>query len=96
MNPNTVDLKFIVLVTVICVFANVGCTGTGESPGNIRLQNNPESSSTKGTPSPEVGSQPAPKDAGDIKRGNSPPGTDRAGGDPSSGAIVDPAGVLTK
>jgi hypothetical protein len=27
------------------------------------------------------------------KRGNTPPGSDRAGGGPASGAIVDPAGV---
>lgn len=97
MNPHTVDLKFIFLVAIICVFANLaGCTSAGEPPDNIRLQNNLESSSRKGAPSPEVGSEPASKDAGDIKRGNTPPGMDRAGGSPSSGAIVDPAGVLTK
>jgi hypothetical protein len=30
------------------------------------------------------------------KRGNTPPGSDRAGDGPASGAIVDPAGVTTK
>ena len=30
------------------------------------------------------------------KRGNTPPGMDRAGGGPASGAIVDPAGVTRK
>ena len=30
------------------------------------------------------------------KRGNTPPGTDRSGGGPASGAIVDPAGVTRK
>jgi len=30
------------------------------------------------------------------KRGNTPPGTDRSGGGPASGAIVDPAGVTQK
>ena len=29
-------------------------------------------------------------------RGNTPPGMDRSGGGPASGAIVDPAGVTTK
>lgn len=30
------------------------------------------------------------------KRGNTPPGKDRAGGGPAAGAIVDPSGVTTK
>ena len=30
------------------------------------------------------------------KRGNTPPGTDRSGGGPASGAIVDPAGATRK
>ena len=30
------------------------------------------------------------------KRGNTPPGSDRAGDGPASGAIVDPAGVTRK
>ena len=30
------------------------------------------------------------------KRGNTPPGMDRSGGGPASGAIVDPAGVTQK
>jgi hypothetical protein len=30
------------------------------------------------------------------KRGNTPPGTDRSGGGPASGAILDPAGAVTK
>ena len=30
------------------------------------------------------------------KRGNTPPGMDRSGGGPASGAIVDPAGVTRK
>ena len=33
------------------------------------------------------------KDIEKDKRGNTPPGTDRSGGGPASGAIVDPAGV---
>ena len=30
------------------------------------------------------------------KRGNTPPGTDRSGGGPASGAIVDPSGATRK
>ena len=30
------------------------------------------------------------------KRGNTPPGMDRSGGGPTSGAILDPAGAVTK
>ena len=30
------------------------------------------------------------------KRGNTPPGLDRSGGGPTSGAIVDPAGAVTR
>jgi hypothetical protein len=30
------------------------------------------------------------------KRGNTPPGTDRSGGGPASGAIVDPTGATQK
>jgi len=30
------------------------------------------------------------------KRGNTPPGTDRSGGGPASGAIVDPTGIMSK
>ena len=30
------------------------------------------------------------------KRGNTPPGTDRSGGGPASGAIVDPSGATQK
>jgi hypothetical protein len=35
----------------------------------------------------------APPDEKKEKRGNTPPGSDRTGGGPASGAIVDPAGV---
>ena len=39
---------------------------------------------------------PAKEEPKDKKRGNTPPGTDRTGGGPASGAILDPAGVVTK
>ena len=51
---------------------------------------------TTGTSKPVDG--PATKAAPEKKekRGNTPPGKDRAGDGPASGAIVDPAGVTTK
>jgi len=39
---------------------------------------------------------PVKNEPKDEKRGNTPPGMDRTGGGPASGAIVDPAGVVTK
>jgi hypothetical protein len=39
--------------------------------------------------------QDAPKDK-EEKRGNTPPGMDRSGGGPASGAILDPTGAVTK
>jgi hypothetical protein len=40
------------------------------------------------------GTQPGPdSDSDKPKRGNTPPGLDRAGNPPSAGAILDPAGV---
>ena len=41
-------------------------------------------------------STPAKEEPKEEKRGNTPPGTDRTGGGPASGAILDPAGVVTK
>lgn len=41
-------------------------------------------------------SAPAKEEPKDQKRGNTPPGMDRTGGGPASGAILDPAGVVTK
>jgi hypothetical protein len=59
---------------------------------------------TKGTtqapPKPISSDAAAPTGESDKKekekRGNTPPGTDRSGGGPASGAIVDPTGVMQK
>ena len=47
-----------------------------------------------GPPRRATAAQPQDKDK--DKRGNTPPGTDRSGGTPASGAIVDPSGVTRK
>ena len=44
-------------------------------------------------PQPSTPAQDAPKEE---KRGNTPPGLDRTGAGPASGAIVDPHGAVTK
>ena len=43
-----------------------------------------------------TGERSKDKDKEKEQRGNTPPGMDRSGGGPASGAIVDPAGVVTK
>ena len=43
-----------------------------------------------------VAPKPDEKSEKKEKRGNTPPGTDRSGGGPASGAIIDPAGVTRK
>lgn len=51
----------------------------------------------RATPQKKAGEAPAttvPPDKEKEKRGNTPPGKDRAGDGPASGAIVDPAGVI--
>ena len=54
------------------------------------------SNGTTGTSKPVDGpSTKAPPEKKE-KRGNTPPGKDRAGDGPASGAIVDPAGVTAK
>ena len=45
-------------------------------------------------PPPPAPARDAPKK--DDKRGNTPPGMDRTGGGPASGAILDPTGAVTK
>src|SRR5262245_25890286 len=59
-------------------------------PLGLPPQTSPEPASA--TPRGAVPS-PEPKDR---KRGNTPPGTDRSGGGPASGAILDPAGAVTR
>lgn len=59
------------------------------------------SSKTAPPPKPLSADAAAPtgepeKDKEKEKRGNTPPGTDRSGGGPASGAIVDPSGVTQK
>ena len=97
MNSHTIDARFIYAVAIACIFVNLaGCTGSGGSPGNFRFQSNPGSSWGSGTRSFEQGTTPASTSTPENQRGNTPPGMDRAGSPPGSGAIVDPAGMLTR
>ena len=62
-------------------------------PPETRLPAVPTGSEYAPLPAPV---REAPAEPKDEKRGNTPPGMDRTGGGPASGAIVDPAGVVTK
>jgi hypothetical protein len=63
------------------------------APPETRLPSVPAGSEYAPLPAP---ARQAPTEPKDEKRGNTPPGTDRTGGGPASGAIVDPSGVVTK
>lgn len=59
----------------------------------------PERPSTTDTRSKPVAPQQTDREKdtkGGEPRGNTPPGTDRTGGGPASGAILDPTGAVTK
>ena len=102
MNSHTIDGRFIYAVAIACIFVNLaGCAGSGGSAGNFRFQSNPGSSWGSGTRSFdtrsfEQGTTPASSSTPENQRGNTPPGMDRAGSPPGSGAIVDQAGMLTR
>jgi|SRR6185295_2976828 len=94
-------------VTAITVSAALllagGCVAAGLSSDD-RRDAAPQSATEPLGPLPHSDREPAsatpqplrdgePKDK---KRGNTPPGMDRSGGGPASGAILDPAGAVTK
>ncbi len=62
-------------------------------PPDTQLPSVPTGSEYAPLPAP---AREAPTEPKEKKRGNTPPGMDRTGGGPASGAIVDPAGVVTK
>ena len=81
-----------------------GCFAADSFPGEAR-ERAPGSVAEPPGPMPQSSPEPAsvtPRGAvpaaepKDKKRGNTPPGTDRSGGGPASGAILDPAGAVTK
>ena len=55
----------------------------------------PTQYSPQSAPRPFAPAQDAARDK-EEKRGNTPPGMDRSGGGPASGAILDPTGAVTK
>jgi hypothetical protein len=90
--------SFIYPLAVACIATSLtGCTSPGAgTSGSTRLQSNSENSRRDGVSSRQLSSEPASNNPVDKKRGNTPPGMDRAGSAPGSGAIIDPAGVITK
>lgn len=87
---------------MIAVMAGGGCGSQAQEQRAAPQKKAPVPSADSGIPSGLAGaSKPAeapgttvPPDKGKEKRGNTPPGKDRAGEGPASGAIVDPAGVI--
>ena len=81
-------LKSMQLLLVAGAFAAAGCSQAqeqGKAP--------PETKAPSADASAPTGER---MDKEKEKRANTPPGTDRSGGGPASGAIVDPAGVTQK
>lgn len=64
---------------------------------NRQAQQNPPESAIGSTPGTVGGGEiSGGSKSNDDKRGNTPPGTSRAGDPPAAGAIVDPAGVTKR
>jgi len=66
------------------------------APGEKGKAALPGAGTAPGAKPAETSSAPIPPDKDKEKRANTPPGKTRAGDGPLDGAIVDPAGVVTK
>ena len=98
------NLKSMQLLLVAGAFAAAGCSQAQEqtkAPPEKKAPATDYGAAKKSAP-PKAPSADAsaptgePIDKEKEKRANTPPGTDRSGGGPASGAIVDPAGVTQK
>jgi len=96
-------LTVVMMMPLGLMVASCATAGLGYTP----VQFSPNSSSPSApaltvpaeyvAPQPSTPAKEGPKEGPkEEKRGNTPPGTDRTGGGPASGAILDPAGVVTK
>src|SRR3954464_6731179 len=70
-----------------------GDSGRDASPAEAQV---PGSFAPARRDDPEQTQDRSTNDKGEKPRGNTPPGMDRTGAGPAHGAIVDPAGVVTK
>lgn len=87
------------LVLASCATAGPAYTPVQFSPTSPPAAPPPSAPASSYVPAEYVApppSAPAKEEPKEEKRGNTPPGMDRTGGGPASGAIVDPAGVVTK
>jgi hypothetical protein len=92
-------LSVVMMMPVGLVLASCATAGPGYTPVQLSPTSSPPSAPASTVPTEYVAPQPsapAKAEPKEEKRGNTPPGTDRTGGGPASGAIVDPAGVVTK
>jgi len=81
-------------ITISALLLSTGCVAADPRPGSTR---DIPSQAAPQSPAAPVAEGLRDKETKDKdKRGNTPPGTDRTGGGPASGAIVDPAGAVTK
>lgn len=96
------NLKTIQSILLAGAFAAAGCSQAQEQSMAPPEKKPPADYGTVKKAPPKAPSADAsaptgePTDKEKEKRGNTPPGTDRSGGGPASGAIVDPAGVTQK
>ena len=100
------------MAAIAALLASGGCGSQGAEQTSAAADKSrtaaPEYPSTTKSPPPkapsadalaptgERGTNEGDKDKDKEKRANTPPGMDRSGGGPASGAIVDPAGVTWK
>lgn len=92
-------LAVVMMMPVGLILASCATAGPGYTPVQLSPNSSPTSAPASTVPAEYAAPQrsaPAKEEPKDEKRGNTPPGTDRTGGGPASGAIVDPAGVVTK
>ena len=96
-------LKYVGLIAVLAV---AGCASEAQDQRAASEKSKavtPDYGTRSATPAPPkpISSDAAaptgePDKKEKEKRGNTPPGTDRSGGGPASGAIVDPTGATQK
>ena len=97
-------LKPIKLLFVAGAIAAAGCSQAQEQSKSVPDKKAPVTNydTAKKSAPPKEPSADASAPTGERvdkekeKRANTPPGTDRSGGGPATGAIVDPAGVTQK
>jgi hypothetical protein len=95
-------LQAVQAALVAATMALAGCGSQAQDQGSVRDKAaTPDYRDKTKSPPPKPLSADAEAPTGEKesdkdKRGNTPPGKDRSGGGPASGAIVDPSGVIGK